>query len=665
MLLLTELLLSLERLKRKTVSVHQRRRELVGSKRKLIQKAVAVHQFDAAEKEIVRTLVPFFNEQGRSMISRLRNLEKKSSKGTLPVDASGIVSLIFNPDEWHDELIDRTLPVLAVKMAEAAVAHLMTLGIDVRRKLEKGTKATTASEWVVENTGDWNSLSESFEASGIPMGVMAEIPTWMQNSIAERLVETFSQDYWDDVSRTTMMDAERVLSQGLSEGWSIDEMAKRLRKYYADDGFRYARRRSENIARTESGNALNGARKDSVSQLQKELGPQVPMKQSWLSVLSQTTRGPHADLDGVPEDANGMWNLAGYNVPWPGHVSLPPGQRCNCFSAGVLASGDFIGSQRAWYEGRFAKIVTGKGTVLTLTANHPVVTRKGLVAACMIQPGDQVLTYDLQVDRSFLGPSVFQESPFGIGLSGFGNDGCNYVDHKPISVKEIFETFSMISAIEVKPASICDFYGDGKSIQGNIEIVRTNGILPEDVESIIREEREDVLFGSSGTPGVLSSALGVGGQCELFSRCLHTSSSSPSLAKHLLSKLRSVFGISPSYSLGVGTAANFNASLTESSREDGPCISSFLCESLQRYPGFVEFDNVVEVGDFYRAGHIYDLQSRYGLIVAADPLSHTDNGFQPRGIVTSNCMCTLTIEFGMDDAAAQQEIEEYWARVVE
>ena len=317
-------------LQKTTISVHHQRRGLNTKNRKLIQKVIAVRQFASAEKEIIQALIPFFKEQGQSMVSRLRKLEKKSIKTSVPA-ASKLVSRIFDPDEWRSELTNRLLPILAKKMAEAGVAHLMTLGIDVRRKQSrKDTKATTAAEWANENIADWISLTEAFDAAGLSLGILAEIPKWMQESIAERLMESFSQDYWDTISQTTMGDAERVLSQGLADGWSIDKMATQLRQYYEEGGFRYARRRSENIARTESGNALNGARKDSVARLQKELEGKVPIKQSWLSVLGNTTRFEHADLDGVPENKRGMWNLDGTEIPWPGHISLSPAQRCNC-----------------------------------------------------------------------------------------------------------------------------------------------------------------------------------------------------------------------------------------------------------------------------------------------------------------------------------------------
>jgi hypothetical protein len=214
-------------------------------------------------------------------------------------------------------------------MAEAAVAHLMTLGVDVRKGRKK-EKASTAADWAAENEADWDSLLEAFAASDVPIGILNEIPPWMQESIAERLAESFGEDYWEAISETTLGNAETVLRQGLERGHSIDRMARSMREYFLDDGFRYARARSENIARTESGNALNGARKDSVRKLQEELGDDVPMKQAWLSVLGNTTRATHANLDGVPENKNGMWRLGGIEVPWPAHVDLDPAERCNC-----------------------------------------------------------------------------------------------------------------------------------------------------------------------------------------------------------------------------------------------------------------------------------------------------------------------------------------------
>lgn len=78
-----------------------------------------------------------------------------------------------------------------------------------------------------------------------------------------------------------------------------------------------------------TGNALNGARASAMDRLAQEV-PGLQMRRTWLSVLGETTRDDHANLDGVPADTDGLWYLGGMRIPWPAHYNLPPSQRCNC-----------------------------------------------------------------------------------------------------------------------------------------------------------------------------------------------------------------------------------------------------------------------------------------------------------------------------------------------
>ncbi len=194
---------------------------------------------------------------------------------------------------------------------------------------------TTASEWVWDHEASSFELAQLLADTGMDISLLTELPPSMRKEIANQLAETFQQDYWLDIHKTTMGDAELFLQQGLNDGWSIDRIARSMRDHFVDPDdpkgtAKYARRRSLNIARTEAGNALNGARKASMDALMEELAGQVPMRPAWLSVLGTTTRDTHAALDGVPADENGLWDLAGYKVPWPSHISLPPELRCSC-----------------------------------------------------------------------------------------------------------------------------------------------------------------------------------------------------------------------------------------------------------------------------------------------------------------------------------------------
>ena len=193
----------------------------------------------------------------------------------------------------------------------------------------QGEKATTATEWL-DGMGV-ELLDQEFNTPGgkVSIGVATEIPDTLAKSIQERLTETFKQPYWAKVNQTTHNDIEHYLRTGLANGQSIETMARNMAPDLLETGG-YALRRAKLIARTESGNALNGARSAAIDDMIADMGLGSMVKKAWLSVLGDTTRDTHADLDGVPADANGKWLLGGVRCRWPGDVVLPVGERASC-----------------------------------------------------------------------------------------------------------------------------------------------------------------------------------------------------------------------------------------------------------------------------------------------------------------------------------------------
>lgn len=195
------------------------------------------------------------------------------------------------------------------------------------------TKESTATRWLEDNRADLEDLLDDASLwidGDLPYQILTELPPSMKRRIVQELRTSFSQDYWQDIAKTTMGDANRILEDGLKNGLSIREMADQMKESLGGDD--YATYRATNIARTESGNALNGARKMVADDLREFLPPEVSaaIQTQWFSILGTTTRPTHAALDGVPADRDGMWNLSGYRIPWPGHYSLPPEERCEC-----------------------------------------------------------------------------------------------------------------------------------------------------------------------------------------------------------------------------------------------------------------------------------------------------------------------------------------------
>lgn len=190
------------------------------------------------------------------------------------------------------------------------------------------TKSTTASRWLAQNF-NYDALdSVEFDTplGKVDMGFMSEWPDWMKEELVEQARECFNQDFWLGINDTTLEGIDTYIKQGVLDGMSMDEIAEQMRGEGLNE---YYHNRGVTIARTETGNLLNGARSASMDRLKEEV-PGLQMKKTWMSVLGETTRDSHANLDGVPEGQDGLWALGGVRVPWPAHWLLPVGERVSC-----------------------------------------------------------------------------------------------------------------------------------------------------------------------------------------------------------------------------------------------------------------------------------------------------------------------------------------------
>jgi len=575
--------------------------------------------------------------ESRIVPNRERDIGEMLAEGYISIGGTG--RMMGAPGESERTMINW-------KLDQKSPSHLATKSIQ--------TKASRATEWLLDlDDADVATMALWPEVFTLPSGLTVDLgfatewPDWMKAEISQQMKECFEQPFWAGINDTTANGIQSHVLKGIEEGLSIRE----IREQMVGDGLdEYYYNRGINIARTESGNALNGARSAAMDRLAEEV-PGLRTKKTWMSVLGTTTRDSHAHLDGVPADRDGMWYLGGVRIPWPGHWNLGPSERCNCFPAETLVSGRFNGAQMARYEGTFAKIITRSGAELTLTPNHPVVTSKGLVAAGMLKPGDQVACYRAKSNTLFVDPGVGKDRSAG-----------DQVDDKPSLIKDVFEALAAVSKVEVVGSVVGDFYGDGKSIDSDICIVRADGELLKHFE-VAGSEKVGHGVPALSEQDCLAFEFGNGPPGKRFWRVRRIPPSIPSLSKKLLGDDTSVWRISPSGSLSVGVAADFDSSLLDSRTEDGPGITGFLRQALEGYPGNVTFDDVVEVRYFEASHFVYDLQSEFGTVMASDPL-YTDKR-EILYIITSNCQCTIVESFGMGDEAASELIEEYNQRLNE
>ena len=641
--------------------------------------------------------------------------------------AASIIRQAFKPREWRDKIVNAVLPVLAVGMAKAVAGQFLAMGVDIRRKGRKPrkkkdvtglyVKKSTATEWLEENPEDLDALIDLVADSGLDgFGILTELPEVMKQRIAKALNESFSEDYWDNISETTGQQAERILEEGLQNGASIRDMADEMKEYLGGD--EYAGVRARNIARTESCYSLNKARVDSIDQLEEDMEGKVPMQRVWMSVLGTTTRDSHADLDGVPADEENEWDLDGVKCSCPGDPRLPPENRinCHCVSADteVEPIGSLFAATRMYYDGPIVELVTASGAHLKVTPNHPIATPGGWIRACELKAGDY----------------VFRK--VGVGLSAKDEQ------NKPTLIEDLFESIRSISSVVERTRPLpFQFHGDAEFGQGEIETAVSDIMLtdPISTERLQNGEKCKFMFAASklhGTTdfgsmigrGVLPPdilGLGVCSEKPIFvQESLNRGPGNPQSFRNFdLTPSISIRGksgvlverdteleIGPAF-FGFGCSTDMNICGSQSAA-NGPSIAienhTYLCggfsvgvqlddlvnvegnsfadlgsadhglgqvssadsqsfKSLQNGMGVavedlgdfggtlsiaVELDQLVSVNiDSVWHGFVYDLQTGSGLYSASTIIIHN---------------CTVITEFGMDDDAAKQEIEDYYQR---
>jgi hypothetical protein len=161
-------------------------------------------------------------------------------------------------------------------------------------------------------------------------------------------------------------------------------------------------------------------------------------------------------LHGMPADLGMM-----LNGPTPGDPAAL--QLGDCVPEGVIVAGGATDRvYRGVYDGPIIAISTASGKKLPVTPNHAVLTKRGFVRACDLKKGDNLIGTPR--------PEVFPGTSFLFGKTN--------VNDSPSSVEEVFSSFALgrRSIRKVVPHSI-DFHGDEKFINGNIDIVGSDGFL--------------------------------------------------------------------------------------------------------------------------------------------------------------------------------------------
>lgn len=137
-----------------------------------------------------------------------------------------------------------------------------------------------------------------------------------------------------------------------------------------------------------------------------------------------------------------------------------------CFLPGTMVRGDFQIGLKSFYSGPAIELRTRSGKSLSVTANHPVLTRRGWLCAKDIQEGDDLLSDQFGINTILPGV-VDNEQP-------------------PSSVEEVFQSLAG-QALGVCHRSSFEFHDDMQFRKGDVYVAGADGLLMDGVFPISNE----------------------------------------------------------------------------------------------------------------------------------------------------------------------------------
>lgn len=418
-----------------------------------------------------------------------------------------------------------------------------------------------------------------------------------QDALADLLEETaFSAARATSVEQLEAI--QKRLAKAIRTGGDTRDLAKKIAAVN-DWTLGYA----ENVVRTNTTSAL------AQGTLREALRLEIEGEIAGLrfdAVNDRDTRPNHAAADGfVARASDPAWTI------------LRPPLGFNCFMPGTLVQGRVFFASRMAYSGEVVKVTTKSGRVLALTPNHPVVTVHALLPAGEIEVGHHLLRYLGHEDGPTLGPARHVNE-----------------EHGPARVEEVFRALAEHGDILRCRVVADDLHGDAVHGEGEVDVVAVHGML---LDGLAAEQGESARQVSLVVEA--PSDAGPGNASGLARRDAERVDGGAGLAAGRVVRpgdlaLSGVGGHgSPLEPLRLGLASRLECPTLEAKTHDAPAHAKLVRELVHGVAGLVETDEVVHVERYTHSGHVYDLQTETGWVVAGD-------------FFASNCRCSVGPELG-------------------
>ncbi len=300
-----------------------------------------------------------------------------------------------------------------------------------------------------------------------------------------------------------------------------------------------------------------------------------------------------------------------------------PAHRIECLPGDNFVSGAVVrAGHRRWYQGRIVEVVTNNGRKFTATPNHPMLTRRGWVAAGELNSGDDLIGCRRDNDARAAGNSHKHE--------------------RPSTISEVFVTLSKAAVTERIEGRLLDFHGDGSDC--NVDVIRAARDLPLGDFAAIRQPPGDLRFTKPDFSAltfcpcchhliVVSQRCGfcdrpyVNAGCSQFlmdeivtgsigqGECVGAFSGGVSCDqiedRHIITEAGRQATISEMQAARIAARPTYSRLLDDATNPPLRCADS-CGDSFDALPGDIEFDRVdsLRVLDF--CGHVYNLSTAHG-----------------------------------------------------
>lgn len=258
------------------------------------------------ETQWARMTADLFNAQKQSVLSSLYRVAGRSYKRT--------------PDDTPPALAEQIADAIKEELSDTQFAALSDFAenpFDVTRwmktfRIESRDLTTTITEAMGQLAANEVGMATGFNVKDphIINGIESQV---------QRFAESVNDTTWDALKVS--------IQEGIRDGESIDDIAKRVETVMGDR----IKSSSQLIARTEVNRAVNFG----TAQGWKQSG--VVTKKRWLAALDDRTRATHAEAHGQVVDIDDDFSVGGCTGPAPGNLDcVREVANCRCSMTAVL-----------------------------------------------------------------------------------------------------------------------------------------------------------------------------------------------------------------------------------------------------------------------------------------------------------------------------------------